>query len=191
MPNDSIANNETFISVDVETAGPNPWNYALLSIGACLVTDPETQFYIELQPVNDAQVDTAIQISKLDLEQLKAHGCPPMEAMSRFSQWVLESTPTGSQPVFVAFNAPFDWMFINDYFYRYLGHNPFGHKALDIKAFYMGMVGCSWQETGMNKVANTYLRNRLLTHHALQDALDQAEIFQGMLKDSKIHKQDN
>ena len=31
---------ECFISVDVETGGATPADYALLSIGACLVDDP-------------------------------------------------------------------------------------------------------------------------------------------------------
>ena len=41
---------EAFVSVDVETAGPNPAQYALLSLGACLVSDPERGFYVELKP---------------------------------------------------------------------------------------------------------------------------------------------
>ena len=40
--------------------------------------------------------------------------------------------------VFVGFNAPFDWSFVNYYFHRFLGHNPFGFTAVDIKAYYMG-----------------------------------------------------
>ncbi len=32
-----LHNNETYISVDIETAGPNPGGYAMLSIGACTV----------------------------------------------------------------------------------------------------------------------------------------------------------
>ena len=41
---------EAFVSVDVETAGPNPAQYALLSIGAYLVSDPERGPYVELKP---------------------------------------------------------------------------------------------------------------------------------------------
>ena len=40
--------NEAYISVDVETAGPNPGQYSLLSIGACLVFVPAKTFYVEL-----------------------------------------------------------------------------------------------------------------------------------------------
>ena len=38
---------EVFISIDVETAGSVPSRFALLSIGACLVDDPEQAFYVE------------------------------------------------------------------------------------------------------------------------------------------------
>lgn len=176
-----MPNHETYISVDVETSGPNPGTYSLLSIGACLVDQPQTNFYIELQPVHAAATQEALRVSQLDLAQLKAHGTPPKEAMTRFAAWVADVTPADSHPVFVAFNAPFDWMFINDYFDRYLGYNPFGHKALDIKAFYMGMAGVPWRETGMSRVSDRYLSSRTLTHHALQDAIDQAEIFRNLL----------
>ncbi len=181
-----MPNRETYISVDVETAGPNPGSYSLLSIGACLVDEPQNNFYIELQPVHDNATEEALRISKLDLAMLKESGIPPKEAMTRFATWVSRVTPPGYHPVFVAFNAPFDWMFINDYFDRYLGYNPFGHKALDIKAFYMGLTGAAWSETGMTLVSNRYLSNRALTHHALQDAIDQAEIFRRMLAEMNL-----
>jgi hypothetical protein len=106
--------------------------------------------------------------------------------MTKFSLWVSKIAKEGSQPVFVAFNAPFDWMFINDYFHRYLGHNPFGHKALDIKAFYMGLQGVPWGETGMRHVSSQYLDDQNLTHHALRDALDQAVIFRKLLAEANI-----
>jgi ribonuclease T len=32
---------EIFISVDIESSGPIPGEYSLLSIGACLLSDPE------------------------------------------------------------------------------------------------------------------------------------------------------
>ena len=35
-----------YISVDIETAGPNPSQYAMLSIGACLVCEPQRTFYL-------------------------------------------------------------------------------------------------------------------------------------------------
>jgi DNA polymerase III epsilon subunit-like protein len=181
----SAQSKESFISVDVETTGPNPGRYSLLSIGACVVFDPEKQFYVELQPINQNATEDAMRVTGLKLEELARSGLTPQEGMYRFAQWVGDVTPKGSHPIFVAFNAPFDWMFVHEYFHRYLRHNPFGHKALDIKAFYMGMTGVSWRETGMSQVSKRFLGERELTHNALQDALDQAEIFRGMLAVAK------
>ena len=172
---------ETFVSVDVETAGPNPGQYSMLSIGACMVCDPQRTFYVELQPVNDDFKPEALAVAKLSLEELALHGLPPAEAMARFEAWALAELPADRRPIFVAFNAPFDWMFVCDYFYRYLGRNPFGYTALDLKALHMGLAGVPWAETSMRHVAARYLDDRQLTHHALQDALDQAELLRNML----------
>jgi len=178
-------NNETYISVDVETAGPNPGDYSLLSIGACTIYGLQENFYIEIQPVNTHYTDEALEIGQLDLAELKDKGFTPQASMRKFSEWVGSVTPQNNQPVFVAFNAPFDWMFVNDYFHRYLGHNPFGHKALDIKAFYMGLMGVPFRETGMRHLAKRYPEIQTLSHHALDDALDQALIFRKLMDEAK------
>ena len=175
---------EAYISVDVETAGPYPDKYSLLTIGACTVGEKPRTFYIELKPASLEMTPEAYAIHHLDLQRLTDQGEPPAKAMEDFEAWLKAEVPAGQKPIFVAFNAPFDWMFVNDYFLRYLGHNPFGHSALDIKAFYMGCAGVPWAETTMRFVSARYLENRQLSHHALQDALDQALIFQKMLAEA-------
>ena len=175
---------DAYVSVDVETAGPNPTRYSLLSIGACMVVDPGRSFYVELQPLSDDATAEALAISGLSLEELAERGLPPAEAMSRFEAWLKAEVPAGQQPVFVAFNAAFDWMFVSDYFHRFLGRNPFGHAALDLKAYYMGLTGVHWSETTMRYLAARYLQDRRLTHHALRDAQDQAELFCRMFVES-------
>jgi DNA polymerase III epsilon subunit-like protein len=175
-----------FISVDVEAAGPNPSDYSLLAIGACTVSGAGGSFYVELQPVNDNYLPEALRVNGLSMEKLKEEGLPPREALERFAAWTARAAPPGHAPVFTAFNAPFDWMFVNDYFQRYLGENPFGHSALDIKSFFMGLTGSPWSETAMGRVARRYLGGRQLSHHALRDAQDQAELFRLMLAESKV-----
>ena len=59
-----------YISVDVETAGPSPSNYSLLSIGACSVDDPSVSFYIELKPIHSNISPEAIKVHGLDLDTL-------------------------------------------------------------------------------------------------------------------------
>ncbi|MBE0698294.1 MAG: 3'-5' exonuclease [Anaerolineaceae bacterium] len=172
---------ETYISVDVETAGPIPAQYAMLSIGACLVENPSTTFYVELQPDRVEFVPAALAISGLDLDALREHGTLPQAALQAFADWVKQVVPQGSRAVFVALNAPFDWMFVNDYFQRYLGHNPFGHSALDIKAYYMGATGVAWSETSLQHIAAHLHQEKELEHNALHDAQDQAAIFREIL----------
>lgn len=181
--------NEIYICVDIETAGPIPGQYAMLSIGACLVEDTSSTFYVELQPDRSDYLPEALAISGLSLDSLKEHGIAPQTAMQAFADWVKSVVPKDSRVVFVALNAPFDWSFINDYFCRYLGNNPFGHSALDIKALYMGFTGVSWSETSMKHISTHLLQEKHLIHNALRDAQDQAEIFLEILKLSQKEKQ--
>lgn len=173
---------EIFICVDVETAGPVPGDYAMLSIGACLVYDTANTFYIELKPDKDGVDPEALAIGGLDMDELRRKGAEPVEAMQAFADWIAAVAPAPARPLFVAFNAPFDWMFINDYFHRYMGGNPFGHSALDIKAYFMGQMGVNWADTSMQRISSFFLEERRLTHNALRDAQDQAEIFLKILK---------
>jgi DNA polymerase III epsilon subunit-like protein len=174
---------ETYISVDVETSGPDPADYSMISIGACLVDDAESAFYAELQPVTDAVVESALEVSGLSIEALKRDGLTPADAMRQFKDWIELVTPRGSVPVMVAFNAVFDWMFVDAYFRRFLGRNPFGHSALDIKAYYLGYAGGTWAGTSMRVLSPLYLGGQHLTHNALGDARDQAELFRRVRAD--------
>ncbi|MBE9523624.1 MAG: 3'-5' exonuclease [Chloroflexi bacterium] len=172
---------EQYISVDIETSGPIPGKYAMLSIGACTISEPRDSFYIELKPDVNGFIPEALAISQLSMNKLHETGIPAKDAMLKFSQWVLSVVPAGFQPVFTAFNAPFDWIFVNDYFHRYLGYNPFGHKALDIKALYMGLRKTNWNNTSYDSVNRNTGLEGALTHHALEDAVQQAKIFEILL----------
>lgn len=177
--------NEVYISVDVEAAGPYPGRYAMLSIGACLVWDPATNFYVELQPDRPEFLPDALAISRLSLDALAQHGARPQDAMQAFADWIKNVVPEGGRGIFVALNAPFDWMFVNDYFHRYLGDNPFGHSALDVKAYYMALAGVSWSETSLKHISAYLLQEKQLVHNALKDAQDQAEIFRELMQRAK------
>jgi DNA polymerase III epsilon subunit-like protein len=176
---------ERFISVDVETAGPTPGDYAMISIGACPVDEPERGFYVELKPDRDAVIDSALAVSGLSMETLAAEGTDPRAAMEEFAQWIRDVVPPQThRPVFVGFNAVFDWMFVNEYFVRYDVENPFGHGGLDIKSYYVGMMGSTWEQTSMRHLSPKYLSGRPLSHNALGDARDQAELFRRISEDA-------
>jgi len=174
-------NNELnrFISVDIETSGPNPGEYSILSIGACTLVKEQRTFYIELKPTTDNYIDEALSVSGLSFKLLYEDGELPKKAMQKFRDWLKDI----KKPIFVAFNAVFDWMFINEYFHRYLWMNPFGHSALDIKSFYMGKKNVSWEQTSMKRMLINRQPLSSLSHNALEDALAQATIFLDLLKE--------
>ena len=179
------APSETFISIDVEAAGPYPGRYSLLSIGACLVDDPQNGYYIELKPINKEAVESALHATELSMDKLSREGIEPIIAMQAFADWIRRMTPRGTRAIMVGYNAPFDWGFINHYFLEYLGENPFGHSAIDIKAFYMGLNGCAWEETSMLYLSPRFLKGQKLPHDALADARLQAELFRKLLAQAR------
>lgn len=187
-----------YISVDVESSGPVPGLYNLLSIGACVVGEREQQFYRELKPINEAYVLDAIRVGSLGLrcleplkedpvydprqEQfspshvlsvLSTEGVDPVEAMHDFKSWTLE-VANKKKPMLVTDIQPFDGSFINWYFARFLPdeQNPFGYKGLNLDVLYRGLCG---------KI-NARLKNlgvkdsRQTPHNALDDAVFQAEL---------------
>jgi len=168
---------EVFISVDVETAGPIPGEFSMLSIGACVVFDPAMNFACELKPINCNADPKALEVTGLSLEELARTGLDPSEAMRRFKEWLATVADTDGTVVFVGFNAPFDWSFVNYYFHRFGERNPFGFTALDIKALYMGATGCDWADTRSSRIAERLKPSLAGDHDALHDAQYQAEIF--------------
>ncbi len=172
---------ENFISVDIESSGPIPGEYSLLSIGACLLSDPEESFYTELRPDSQKYDPDAVAITGLDLAYLSLFGLPPFEAMTQFNSWINSVSKPKQRTIFVGFNASFDWSFINYYFHKYLGFNPFGYTAIDIKSYYMGLNKCSWEETKSSKIVEKLCPHRRNNHNALEDSKFQAELFSLML----------
>lgn len=64
-------NTEIYISVDVETSGPFPPDFSMLSLGACVVGQPKVAFYAELRPISDQVIPEAIGVVGKPLSILK------------------------------------------------------------------------------------------------------------------------
>ncbi|EMN2534492.1 3'-5' exonuclease [Acinetobacter baumannii] len=179
-----IPKKEIFISVDVETSGPIPSMYDLLSIGACIIDKPNETFYCELKPVSNNADPEALAVTGFSLEKLAQDGLSPVLAMKEFDIWINIHIKENEIPVFVGFNVGFDWSFINYYFIKYLGRNTFGFTSLDIKSLYMGRFGGSWSNTKSSKILERLNPSIVSNHNALQDALFQAELFRLILNSS-------
>lgn len=178
--NSKIMQDEIYFSVDIEAAGPIPGEFSMLSLGACIIGQADKTFYVELKPINNNVVKEAVEVSRFDLKKLSKSGDEPIVAMKNFGEWV-NRLSKNSKPIFVGFNASFDWSFVNWYFHKFQGENPFGFSALDIKSYYMGVSGCKWNETTSSQLPKEIKSLQPLTHNALEDAIAQGEIFSKLL----------
>jgi len=176
---------EILISVDVEAAGPIPGEFSMLSLGACVVGAREQNFYVELKPITRNFEPEAMSIAGFDLADLETHGVEPLQAMLDFERWIARVTPPGCQPVFVAYPIAFDWMFVAYYFHRFLNRNPFGIAGLDVKSYYAGMMGAPYVASGKREMEPQFSGDLKLTHNALEDAMEQAKLFERLLAHRK------
>lgn len=187
MTNSGSKVREVYISVDIEAAGPVPSIFSMLSLGAVVVDDPKKTFYVELKSVNQKFVPDAMRVVGRTLQDFAKSGRDPKEAMTAFRAW-LASVAKAAKPVFVGFNATFDWAFVNFYFHQYLGENPFGFGGIDIKSYYMGMTGCAWEDTRSSRIRSELKGPSPHTHNALDDAVEQAEMFKRMREKARQAK---
>jgi ribonuclease T len=167
---------ERYVSVDVETSGPIIGRHSLLALGACFCDDFGQKFGRSVQPISTEFVPEAMEIVGRPLEAFESEGQPPQEVFGAFARWVLESC-SGATPVFVGFNAAFDWGFVNWYFLMFCGSNPFGVAPLDIKAYYAGFAGADWEATRSSRLPERFKGPAPHSHDALEDAIEQANIF--------------
>src|SRR3989344_2293259 len=175
---------ECFISVDIETTGPVPGLYSLYELGACVIGDENLQFRTDLRllPLERHTNEALKAVGIDDIHTLEGWGITSTtKAVVSFSRWV-RKVALKSKPVFVANNAPFDWMFVAYYFAWEGVENPFGYSALDMKAYFMGMTGCSWKDATLKHMAE-YANVPFggLPHRALNDAIIQGKIFAALL----------
>ncbi len=176
--------NACYISVDVETTGPTPGKYDMYELGACVVGKERLRFRtnIALPPVLRYERDALRAVGIDDIRVITSRLAPePKVAMAKFGAWVAKVSAR-MRPVFVANNAPFDWMFVAWYFGEFGIANPFGHSALDMKAYFMGLTGCPWKEATLANMAKyAGIAFEKLPHRALDDAIIQSRIARSIL----------
>lgn len=164
----------TYIVVDVESDGPCPGLYSMVSFGAvALKPGLKDTFYGETRPILSSYDETALSISGITREQHKQYP-NPYETMQLFGEWV-NKVSTG-KPTFISDNPAFDWQFINYYFHKFYGSNPFGFSARRIGDLYCGLV----RHLGKNGEWKKKFRKTTHTHNPVDDAMGNAEALLAM-----------
>ncbi len=180
---------DAYFSADVETDGTIPGPFSMLSFALVyaghfdgkVFNRPKTYkqtFYAEMQPISDRFDPEAMRVNGLDRERLKQEGKRPEAVMTDAAQWVREIAGS-SRPVLVAYPLSFDWSWLYWYFVNFSKDgSPFSHSSCyDIKTAFAVKSGRPVADSGRNRLLTQLKSSRVHSHHALDDAKEQAEIF--------------
>jgi len=183
-----------YISADVETDGPIPGPFSMLSFAlVCAGTFNgreferprayERTFYRELKPISDMFDPEALGVNGLDRERLCLEGEEPTQAMTEAAEWV-DTVAGNGRPVLVAYPLSFDWAWLYWYFIRLSTKgSPFNHsQCFDIKTAFAVKAAIPIAEAGRSKILPSLNSRRAHTHNAVDDAIEQAEIFANLFE---------
>lgn len=180
---------EIYVSTDVETDGPIPGPHSMLSLGSAAYTADKhlvSTFSANLETLPGASAHPktaqwwatqpeAWAACRSDLET-------PEAAMARYVAWIKSLQGT---PVFVAYPAGFDFLFVYWYLIRFTGESPFSHSALDIKSFAMAMLKTDYRKTTKRNMPKRWFDALPHLHVALDDAIEQGALFCNMLNENR------
>jgi hypothetical protein len=180
---------EVYVSTDVETDGPIPGPSSMLSLGSAAFLEDKTlvsTFTANLETLPDAKGDEKTMAwwrsQPKAWEACRRDPRPPEEVMTDYSSWI--ATLPGS-PVFVAYPAGFDFLFVYWYLIRFTGASPFSFSALDIKSFAMALLGVGYRDSVKRNMPRSWFDRGRHTHVALDDALEQGALFCNMLAEAR------
>ncbi|WP_426172326.1 exonuclease [Pseudoduganella sp. R-32] len=178
--------NEIYISTDVETDGPIPGPHSMLSFGSAAYTADKklvSTFSANLETLEGAAPHP--ETAKWWATQPDAWAAcrkdlqPPMTAMLAYVEWI---KGLKGKPVFVAYPAGFDFLFVYWYLMRFVGESPFSHSALDMKTYAMAVLKTGYRESTKRNMPKEWFDKLPHTHVALDDAIEQGALFCNMLK---------
>jgi len=180
---------EIYVSTDIEADGPVPGPNSMLSLGSAAYSADKGllgTFSANLETLSGAAADP--RTAQWWLQQPEAWtACrqnleAPEIAMRRYVAW-LKGLP--GKLVFVAYPAVFDFMFVYWYLMRFVGENPFGFSALDIKTYAMAVLKKGYRESSKRAMPRHWFDAHPHTHVALDDAIEQGALFSNMLAENR------
>jgi hypothetical protein len=164
------------IVLDVESDGPAPGLFNMISFGLVSVGDPARSFLGEVAPVLDSPgVQQARDVVGISYETQRAYRAPDV-VMREAIEWVNGIT-AGKRAVFWSDNPAFDWQFWNWYCHRFVGENPGGFSARRIGDLDAGRRG-----EPLNTSAFKKRRETAHTHNPVDDARGNAEALRWVLQ---------
>ena len=158
----------SYIVVDVEADGNLLGLNSMVCFGAVLIDKEgklDQTFYGKTAPISDYFDPEALAISGFSREEhLKFDN--PLEVMTNFKLWIEEHSK--GKPILLSDNNGFDASWINWYFIKYLGENPFGWSSRRIGDMFAGFMNNSHYKWKQHRITKH-------THNPVDDAKGNAE----------------
>lgn len=180
---------DLYFSGDVETDGPIPGPYSMLSMAFVIVGSYDgtvfrkrelgvESFYCELKPISPNFQEDAMSVNGLDRDALIEDGREPADAMNQAASWIDHKSP-GYNPIFVGYPAMFDWMWLFWYFDRFATRgSPFGFSGcMDIKTLLASRTRVPLGSARRSLLPSSLRSAYPHTHNALDDAIAQGDLF--------------
>ena len=186
---------EIYFSCDIEANGPIPIRNSMLSFG-CAAFTKEGKLLdtysanLDLLPESNPDPDT-MNWWKTQPEAWAA--CrkdtrPAEVVMPDFVAWVKKVCGSNNRPVFVGYPTGFDFTHMYVYLIAFAKESPFSFSALDIKTFAMAILGTDFRDTTKRRFPKHWFGKSRHTHVALDDAIEQGELFCNILKEARKNK---
>jgi len=170
---------QAYFDIDVEADGI-PGYGSLLSVGG--VSPWNETYYAEMRPSSELFIPSNqafCETHNLERERLMDEGRDPREVMQELNDWVGDVTCTYNKkrPVFTAFNASFDFPWVDLAMKENGVKNPFSVAGYCIKSLANILSpGYSWRETSKSNLPADIVPPGDFTHNALEDALYQQKL---------------
>jgi len=167
----------SWFMVDVETDGSAPGLYSMIQIGVIIMTKTyatHVEFFGQLKPISKKYLPEALACTGISRKDTEAFD-DPEEVMHKFYNWIRALNEPKTRPMFISDNNGFDFAFINYYFWRFLGENPFGHSSTNLGSLYHG-----WKNDMFHNFK--HLRKTEHTHNPVDDARGNAEALYEMIR---------
>jgi len=188
-----MGSREIYISIDVETDGPIPGQNSMLSLGAAAFLpgnpEPVATFSRNLRTLVGASPDpdtTAWWETQPEAWEIcREHPENPEFVMGNFKNWVESiSQMHETTPVCVAYPSGFDFLFVYWYLIRFTKESPFSFSCIDIKTYAMSMLKKGYRQCSKRGMPKRWFSNAPHTHKAVDDAIEQGQLFMNMLKEN-------
>ena len=185
-----MKNDEIYVSTDIETNGPVPGLYSMLSFASAAFDKHGnliSKFSANLELLDGASEDkrTMEEFWAKNPEAWKACRSdlkPIKETMTKYVKWV---NSLSGKPVFVGYPATFDFMFVYWYIIYSGLESPFSFSALDVKTYAMAVLKKNYRDSvKRNFPKKWFSESNKHTHVALDDAIEQGELFINILKEN-------